>query len=160
LDSVYEVRTSSSTETRTLASKLAVLLKGGEVVELTSDLGGGKTTFTQGMTAALGYDGEVTSPTFTLSNIYRLASGLEIHHYDLYRLNEGGIVGDELSEDMGDPVVITVIEWAGAVSAHLPEDRLQVEIVRVGDDDRLIRFLPGGSESTRIVEELRQTNEK
>jgi tRNA threonylcarbamoyladenosine biosynthesis protein TsaE len=112
------------------------------------------------MTAALGYDGEVTSPTFTLSNIYRLASGLEIHHYDLYRLNEGGIVGDELSEDMGDPVIITVIEWAGAVSANLPADKLQVEIERVGDDDRLVRFLPGGSESARIVEELRQANEK
>jgi tRNA threonylcarbamoyladenosine biosynthesis protein TsaE len=130
-------------------------LRGGEVIELASDLGGGKTTFTQGLAAAMGYDGEVTSPTFTLSNIYRLPSGREIHHYDLYRLSEGGILGDELDEDMGDPVIVTVVEWAGAVSDILPADRLRVELERTGDDSRLIRFTAGGPVSENLVTELK-----
>ena len=153
----YKIHADNVEATRAIAAGLARWLRGGEVIELVSDLGGGKTLFTQGLAAALGYDGEVTSPTFTLSNVYRLTSGLEIHHYDLYRLSEGGVVGDELVEDMGDPVVITVIEWAGAVNAALPADRLAVDIERSGDESRLFRFRSGGPVSAEIINHLTQS---
>lgn len=104
--------------------------------------------------AGLGYTGAVTSPTFTLNNIYRLDDGREIHHYDLYRLTEGGVVGDELAEDLSDPEVITLIEWAGIANDLLPEDRLQLTIEVTGENERLLTFSGTGSESQALVQEL------
>lgn len=150
----YSATTTDSDATKALGAKLARLLKGGEAIELSSDLGGGKTTFVQGVAAALGYAEPVTSPTFTLSNIYRLADGREIHHYDLYRLNEGGIVGDELAEDLADDNVITLVEWGGVVAGVLPEDRLRIDIEVTGDDERQFTFVSGGPVSERLVKEL------
>ncbi len=124
------------------------------MIELASDLGGGKTTFVQGLAAALGYDGPVTSPTFTLSNIYKLSSGLELHHYDLYRLGEGGILGEELAEDLGDPQIITVIEWADITHGQLPADRLIVRFEVTGNNDRQLTFTSGGPKSDRLIKGL------
>ncbi len=114
-------------------------------------MGGGKTTFVQGLAAALGYAGIASSPTFTLSHIYNLPSGLELHHYDLYRLSEGGVVGEELSEDMGDDKVISVIEWAGVVEDELPKDRLRIEIKVTGETERQFKFKASGEVGERLV---------
>jgi tRNA threonylcarbamoyladenosine biosynthesis protein TsaE len=137
-----------------VAAKLARLLQGGEVIELASDLGGGKTTFVQGLAAALGYKGDVTSPTFTLSQIYTLESGLELHHYDLYRLGQSGVVGEELAEDLEDPHNITLIEWAGLVADELPVDRLRIEIEPTGDTERVLHISAGGPVSERLLKGL------
>lgn len=150
----YVISTSDSAATQAAAKRLAKLLSGGEVVELTSDLGGGKTTFVQGLARGLGYEGEVTSPTFTLGRIYQLSSGLELHHYDLYRLGTSGVVGDELAEDLADPHVITVIEWAGVVESQLPEDRLRIEFSATADTGRDLRFTAGGPVSQRLLKGL------
>jgi tRNA threonylcarbamoyladenosine biosynthesis protein TsaE len=150
----FEVSTTGSEGTQAVAARLAKLLKGGEVIELASDLGGGKTTFVQGLAQALGYTGDVASPTFTLSKTYQLPSGLELHHYDLYRLGESGVVGDELAEDLGDPHVITAIEWAGVVESDLPADRLRLQFEPTGDTDRRLVFSAGGDRSTAILKEL------
>jgi tRNA threonylcarbamoyladenosine biosynthesis protein TsaE len=151
---IYAITTTDSEATQAVAAKLARLLQGGEVIELASDLGGGKTTFVQGVATALGYDGEVTSPTFTLSHVYKLDSGLELHHYDLYRLGQSGIVGEELAEDLIDPKVITLIEWAGIVNDELPQDRLRIEIEPTGDTERQLRIMAGGSASKRLLKGL------
>lgn len=148
----YVITTTDSAATQAVAAKLAPHLKGGEAVELASDLGGGKTTFVQGLMRALGYNGPVTSPTFALSQVYALPSGLEVHHYDLYRLAEGGVVGEELAEDLRDPQVVTVIEWAGIVSHELPADRLRIEFMTTGDTDRELRLSAGGPVSTRLLQ--------
>lgn len=124
------------------------------MIELISDLGGGKTTFVQGLAAGLGYDGPVTSPTFTLSNEYQLGSGLALHHYDLYRLSEGGVLGDELAEDLSDDKVITVIEWPAVAGARLPEDRLTVAIEVTGDTERRLSFTSGGPVSDALIQGL------
>ena len=150
----YAISTIGSEDTQSLAARLAKLLKGGEVLELASDLGGGKTTFVQGLTRGLGYHGEVTSPTFTLSQVYKLTPSLEVHHYDLYRLGESGIVGDELAEDLGDPHIITVIEWAGVAEQVLPADRLRIEFNVTGDTDRELMFSSGGPVSDHLIKEL------
>jgi tRNA threonylcarbamoyladenosine biosynthesis protein TsaE len=117
-------------------------------------LGGGKTTFVQGLARGLGYHGPVTSPTFTLSQIYRIGPKLELHHYDLYRLGQSGAVGDELAEDIHDHQVITVIEWAGIVTSDLPKDRIKIEFEVTGDTGRLLHFWAGGPRSQRILQRL------
>lgn len=151
---IYEITTTKPSETLALAARLAKLLQGGETVELASDLGGGKTTFVQGLARALSYNGRVTSPTFTLSNTYVGETGIEIHHYDLYRLAEGGIVGEELAEDVADPKVITVIEWAGVADAKLPPDRLVIHIMVTGDTERTFSVTAGGPRSSQLLKGL------
>jgi tRNA threonylcarbamoyladenosine biosynthesis protein TsaE len=141
-------------DTANLAAKLAGLLRGGEVIELASDLGGGKTTFVQALAKSLGYEGQVTSPTFTLSQIYSLPDGRELHHYDLYRLNEAGVVGDELAEDVGESMVITAIEWAGIAENVLPADRLVLKITVTGENEREFELEGTGPASEKLLEGL------
>lgn len=131
------------------------MVRGGATIELASDLGGGKTTFVQGLVAGLGYEGRVSSPTFTLSNVYVISDGRSIHHYDLYRLDKGGIVGQELAEDISDPGVITLIEWAGVAEANLSSDRLVVSFEVAGEDDRRIVFSGQGEFANTVIKALR-----
>jgi tRNA threonylcarbamoyladenosine biosynthesis protein TsaE len=155
LDMTYEISTTGSEATQAVAGRLAKLLRGGEVIELASDLGGGKTTFVQGLARGLGYDGEVASPTFTLSRVYNVSGGRELHHYDFYRLGDSGIVGSELADNLGDPAIITVIEWAGVVEASLPADRLHINFEVTGDTDRLLKFSSRGPASDRLITGLK-----
>ena len=150
-----EITTSSPEETQDLARRLAGLLSGGEVIVLMSDLGGGKTTFTQGLLLGLGYAGKVTSPTFTLNNIYSLPGGLAVHHYDLYRLSVGGVVAAELAEDIATPKIITVIEWPAAAERELPADRLTINFEPISDSGRVLRLIGSGPVSDHLVSEIK-----
>ena len=113
----------SEQETIAIGSKLGALLKGGEVVELVSDVGGGKTTITKGIVAGCDSSDLVSSPTFTVSNVYSGAK-LDIHHYDFYRIGELGLMSEELQEVLESRSAISVIEWAGEASNMLPSDRV------------------------------------
>lgn len=114
-------------------------LRGGEVLELVSDLGGGKTTFVRGLAAGMGSHDQVSSPTFTLSNEYD-AGKLTLRHFDFYRLSEPGIMRDELAEMLGEPTTVTVIEWAAIVEDGLPAERLTIRITATGDSSRRFTF--------------------
>lgn len=111
-----------------MARRIAQNLKGGEVIELVGDVGSGKTTFTQGLAAGLGYQGDVPSPTFTLSRAYPVKDGRTLYHFDFYRLGGHDIVTDELDEVMQDTHAITAIEWAGQGEAQLPMRRIRITI--------------------------------
>lgn len=123
-----------------LGAKIGQLLKGGEVIELVSDLGGGKTVLVKGIAAGLGYSGDVTSPTFTVSRVYKLPGGKQLHHFDFYRLGEGDIVARELAEVVGDPSVIVAVEWAVNAGGILPEERLVIDIQEKAENTRAISF--------------------
>jgi tRNA threonylcarbamoyladenosine biosynthesis protein TsaE len=79
--------TSSAEETEALAARLAAELRPGDVVLISGDLGAGKTTFVRGAAEALGAEGLVTSPTFTIGQVYE--GPVPVSHLDLYRLGEG-----------------------------------------------------------------------
>jgi tRNA threonylcarbamoyladenosine biosynthesis protein TsaE len=113
-------------KTEYIAETIGRALKGGEVIELVSDLGGGKTTFTRGLAKGLGISGVVSSPTFTISREYE--GRLKLYHFDFYRLGEAGIMSDEFAEAVGDPGGIVVVEWADVIAHVLPEDRLRIFI--------------------------------
>src|SRR3546814_310559 len=99
--------TSSAAETEALAEQLAKNLRGGEAIELISDLGGGKTTFVRGLARGLDIKSQVTSPTFTVNREY--SGRLRLHHYDFYRLNVAGIMSAELSESVSDKAGVVVV---------------------------------------------------
>lgn len=122
-------------QTLTLAKIIGGLLRGGEVIELISDLGGGKTTFTKGLAKGAGSVDKIHSPSFTIENEYR-AKRLTIHHLDFYRLNDPGIMKDELIERLEDPKSVVVIEWADIVEDFLPKNRLIVRISVTGETAR------------------------
>lgn len=132
----YTITTSKPTETQQLGYKIGQLCRGGETIELVSDLGGGKTVFVQGLAKGLGYKGEVNSPTFVISRDYMLPNGLSLHHFDLYRIMNGDMAALELAEFIADPKAITAIEWGSNVSGVLPDDRITVTIVATGEDTR------------------------
>ena len=80
------IETSGPAETEAAGAQLADRLRPGDVVFITGDLGTGKTTFVRGAARALGVEGPVTSPTFTIGQVYGASDGREVAHVDLYRL--------------------------------------------------------------------------
>ena len=117
----------SSEDTEKLGELLGSVLNPPAIIELRSDLGGGKTTFTRGLARGFGSKDKVSSPTFTLNKIYKNSKEQQIHHFDFYRLHEPGILTDQLSESLDDKKVITVVEWADIVKNVIPDDRLAIE---------------------------------
>ena len=141
-------------EMKQLGEKLGKLLGGGEVFELIGDVGAGKTTFTKGLAVGMKIDEVIQSPTFTISRVYTTPSGLELRHYDFYRLNEAGIMASELAESIDQPDVVTIVEWAKAVESVLSSDRIRVVISATSDEERQVEITALGSRSSRILEEL------
>jgi tRNA threonylcarbamoyladenosine biosynthesis protein TsaE len=138
-----------------LGQNIGRSLRGGETIELASDLGGGKTVIVKGIGKGLGYDGEVTSPTFTISRVYKVRDGLELHHFDFYRLASGDIVADELAEVVGDPQIVVAIEWAGNAGDALPESRVRIDIESLGETERKIKVESLSEKFDYIVEALK-----
>lgn len=134
-----QIQSTDSKITEKIGAKIGTNLKGGEVIELASDLGGGKTTFTRGLVRGAGSNDHVSSPTFTISKIYQ-ANNLQIHHFDLYRLHEAGLMAREIIELQQDPENVLVLEWAGVANATLPAERLVISFETTGETDRVINF--------------------
>ncbi len=115
--------TNNSEDTEEAGFKFGTSLKGGEVIELSGDLGAGKTTFTRGLARGISSYNDVSSPSFTISRVY-IGETLKIHHYDFYRLDELGLMEQELEEVLRDTNTVVVIEWAGNLYEHVSDERL------------------------------------
>ena len=121
--------------------KLAGTLNFPTVIELVGDVGAGKTTVTKGLAKGFGIEEEITSPTFTLSKHYYFThngKNCSLVHYDFYRLQDSGIMSEDLLENIADPDTITVIEWGDSVSDLLPADHLRFFITINNDGTRSI----------------------
>jgi tRNA threonylcarbamoyladenosine biosynthesis protein TsaE len=122
--------------------QLAAQLRAGDLVLVNGPLGAGKTVLTQGIGAGLGISG-ITSPTFVISRVHKGA--IPFIHVDAYRLVDSenpNLYLDDLDLDIANS--ITVIEWGGAESARLSEDRLEITIDR-SDDVRKVEVNAIGS---------------
>ena len=138
-------------ETEAFAEKLAKALFPGAVVALWGGLGAGKTAFVRGLARGLGVAGRVTSPTFTLVHEHRGSPGL--CHFDLYRLDEDGLMDMGVEEYFGSGA-ISAIEWPGNAGSLLPEERLDVRLEPDGDDGRSITVTARGHRYETLLEEL------
>jgi len=132
------IEVNSEKETKELATRIASHLKGGEVFELVGDVGAGKTTFVKGLAKGLGIEEDIQSPSFTISRLYDARDGLQLVHYDFYRLTDPGIMANEVSEMTHDDKTITVIEWAAIVEGVLPENRYTISFQSPSETQRSI----------------------
>lgn len=135
----WQTDTSNQEATEALAAAIGKRLKGGEVIELVSDLGGGKTQFVRGLARGMGSKDQVASPTFTISREYR-AETLTMYHFDFYRLAEPGIMTAELHEFITDPKAVVAVEWSDIVKHVLPEKRLTIKLMLTGETSRQLLF--------------------
>ena len=147
---VLEVSCENVEQSLALAIAMGQNLRGGEVIELVSDVGGGKTTFVRGLAKGMGSADRVSSPSFTLTNQYR-SEKLTMQHFDFYRLAEPGIMRQELAEYIEDAATVTVVEWADIVADVLPVDRVSITIAAESDTGRKYRVTY--SDSTKYVVE-------
>src|SRR5689334_9132507 len=127
-------------ETRALGEELGRgVLRAGDVVVLSGELGTGKTALAQGVGRGLGVDGPVVSPTFTLVREYE--GRIRLCHVDLYRLERVQEIHELGIEEQLEESV-TLIEWGEVAASALPADRLEVRLaVGAGPDERIIELV-------------------
>lgn len=123
---MINTETHSFGETVDLGRKFGSLLKPGDVVCLSGDLGTGKTAFTNGIAKELGIDSYITSPTFTLVNEYQ--GKYPLYHFDVYRIADTEEMFDIGFEEYLNGEGITIIEWGELIWPVLPADIITVNI--------------------------------
>ena len=133
----------SVAQTQQLGSILARQLKPGDVLLMLGDMGVGKSEFTRGLARGLGVTGYVTSPTFTILQVHE-EGRMPLYHFDWYRLSDV----EELYELSMDEYLygegVSVIEWPSRAEEAIPDTYLQVELIPVGEEDRVIQLTPVG----------------
>jgi tRNA threonylcarbamoyladenosine biosynthesis protein TsaE len=137
------VKIATAADMHELGKRIGSQCVTGDLILLNGSLGAGKTVLVQGIGEALGIN-DVTSPTFVISRIHK--APLPLIHVDAYRLLEGGSAAlylDDLDLDSPRESAVTVIEWGGAESARLSEERLEIVIDRT-DDIREVTITPVG----------------
>jgi len=144
-----ELTAGAPEDTMAVGEAVASLLREGDAIALTGELGAGKTTFVRGAAPALGFDGAVASPTFTLVREYQ--GRVRIYHVDVYRLERVQDVLDLGLDEMVAEGGVLLVEWGDAVEGLLPDDHLLAEITLVGEGDarRIVVTGMGPSWATR-----------
>ncbi|MFF0158792.1 tRNA (adenosine(37)-N6)-threonylcarbamoyltransferase complex ATPase subunit type 1 TsaE [Streptomyces sp. NPDC005263] len=147
-----ELTVTSPEQMRELGRQLAKLLRAGDLVMLTGELGAGKTTLTRGLGEGLGIRGAVTSPTFVIARVHpSLGDGPPLVHVDAYRLGGGLDEMEDLDLDVSLPESVIVVEWGEGKVEELTDDRLEVLIHRtVGTAPA-----PGANPGTAEPDEVR-----
>lgn len=139
-----------------LGEKLAKMLERGDIVYLIGELGAGKTTLVRGIARGLGYRGKVTSPTFTLMNIYE--GSVPIFHFDFYRLDKDADLQDLGLDDYVEKEGISLVEWPKLHSGFLPEEALFVNIDILDNDydkGRIVSIVAKGKKYEQKIKELK-----
>lgn len=143
VDLPASVRVPSAAAMRELGARLTQLLRPGDLIIASGELGSGKTTLAQGLGAGLRVAGPIISPTFVLSRIHPARDGgVQLVHVDAYRLGSAAELDDlDLDASLADSV--TFVEWGTGLADQLASDRLEIHIDRSGDPDdetRIVRL--------------------
>ena len=151
---MWKTVTHSAEETVGLGARLGNLLDPGDFIALIGELGSGKTQFAKGVSAGLVVDTSVpvTSPTYTLLNIYH--GRLSLYHFDLYRLS-----GDEDVAELGFTEYfhgdgVCLVEWAERLRVEMPAERLEVSFFHEDINERRLEFVSFGARYDKILQSL------
>lgn len=132
--------TTTDTETKHIGSCIADQLKGGDIVCLYGDLGAGKTTLVKGIADKLKIQNNITSPSFSLMNIYDIKNNLQLVHIDTYRLdNEEDLIDIGIEDYLGQKNSICIIEWPEKI-LRLLKDKKSIDLIfkHINKDQREI----------------------
>ena len=133
------MRSASAEETRKLGERLAEELRSGDVILLEGPLGAGKSEMARGIAKGLGVRETVTSPSFTILNVYE-SGRLPLYHFDWYRLESPEELYElGMEEHLGGDCV-ALVEWPGRATEALPADFLMIEILPEGENERSFRI--------------------
>jgi tRNA threonylcarbamoyladenosine biosynthesis protein TsaE len=131
--------------TNDLGQRLGRLLRAGDLVLLSGELGAGKTALTKAIATGMGVQGTVASPTFVIARVHRgSAGGPSLVHVDAYRLG-GRLELDDLDLDADLQRAAVVVEWGEGVAEQIADEHLLLELVRLPDDRRTATFYPSGT---------------
>lgn len=144
------LRVTSAQHMERLGAQLAPALPKLRLVYLYGELGSGKTTFVRGLLRACGHRGAVKSPTFTLVEPYALA-GLEIYHFDLYRLAEPRELEFIGFRDYVRHNSVCLVEWADRGEGFLPPADLELRIRQRSDDERIVELVARSATATEVL---------
>ncbi len=139
---MFKLKSNSTNQTVNFGKLFSKVLKGQDVVVLEGALGGGKTTFTKGILAGLGYKKRVLSPSFTLLRQYDLKN-LSIYHLDLYRLEFSDIFDLGIDDFLYFDRIVTLIEWGNKIKNELGK-YIKIEFMFSGENIRNIKFSAKG----------------
>ena len=148
MNEILSVITNNENETMLVAEKLAATVGKGVVFTLVGDLGAGKTHFVKGFVKGLGSDELVSSPTFTLLNVYEKGK-YPVYHFDMYRLSsreEGEELGFNEYFDLKSLDGIVFVEWPEQVEGMITCPHIEIKIEKLGDDKRKITLANAGGE--------------
>lgn len=148
---MYNFISKSEADTLAFAKKLASKLNKSDIVVLTGELGSGKTKFTEGFLEFFGLEKEISSPTFTIVNEYNAENGLNIYHFDVYRLSDTeefyAIGGEEYFENG-----ICIIEWGEIILDALPKDYIHITFEKnsENENERILKIETLGDKYTNL----------
>ncbi|MCL1847190.1 MAG: tRNA (adenosine(37)-N6)-threonylcarbamoyltransferase complex ATPase subunit type 1 TsaE [Coriobacteriia bacterium] len=144
---------SSPEQTEELGQRLGALLRPGDVVLLTGELGAGKTQLTKGIARVLGVERPITSPTFNLIYEYLDARGERVllRHFDLYRLEHSEELDDIDYFGLLEDSVVSVVEWGDKFPQALPLDYLLIAFTFEDESTRALRFEAAGKRSQELL---------
>lgn len=131
--------------------RLGKLLRPGICIELVGDVGAGKTTLVRGIAKGMGITETIQSPSFTISRTYQI-NEMTLAHYDFYRLDDPGIMKEELSEALQNGYSVVIVEWADSVESLLPSDRLKISFTPTDEKRRKLTGAAGGPMSSALSE--------
>ena len=151
---MFSVTSTTPEETEQAGELLGSLARPGDFVSLIGDLGAGKTCFSRGVARGVGVDPTmpVTSPTFTLLNIYQ--GRIPLYHFDLYRLTGDGDLEGLGFPDYFDGDGLCLVEWAGRLDAELPSERLEIVFHHEDESIRRLEFSAFGVRHLQLLEEM------
>lgn len=140
MDKIFSVETSSPQQTMLVGEKLAKTVQRSVVFTLKGDLGAGKTHFVKGFVKGLGCSALVTSPTFTLLNVYE-GGEFTVYHFDMYRLTsleEAQELGFDEYFDLNSLDGMVFVEWPENVEGLIKCPHIEIEIQKIDDNKRKI----------------------
>lgn len=158
MENLFEITSKSLEDTDRIAKAFVEALRGsGNLLCMYGDIGAGKTTLTKSIGKYLGVNQKITSPSFVILNEYHTGA-LDLYHFDLYRLEKEGLstILEEVREYTEDEKALSIVEWAEFSFDELPEDRIELQIKYVGENERKMTFKGFGQRNIEVVNKIKE----
>ena len=152
MKNLLQFKTKNAEETEQLGLKIGKLLRGGELIAMTGDLGAGKTTLSKALARGLEIDDYITSPTFTIVNEY--SGRVKLFHFDVYRIADIEEMYDLGYEEYFYSDGVCIVEWSNLISEILPENRINLDITYLDENKREITISGTGEKFDSLVKGL------